>query len=139
MRISLLDLDAPILVLDAPGVGRGGRRATTMTQTISARRDRARKLLAIYRETSGLISYLTRATAEYAPDNPNPDFEAEARASWYAFEAIEENEYRFDLRIALANLVDRDLTYDNDHVAGGQIPAAHIRAGRQALKGAPNP
>jgi hypothetical protein len=59
------------------------------------------------------------------------------RAAWYAFEAMEEEEGRFDLRIALANLVDRDLTYENDRVAGGQIPAEHIRAGRRALKEAP--
>lgn len=37
------------------------------------------------------------------------------------------------LRVALANLVDRDFTYQGEHVASGQIPRGHIYEGRKAL------
>lgn len=38
------------------------------------------------------------------------------------------------LKIAIANLVDRDFTYVEDCVAGGQIPAKHIHDGRDAIR-----
>lgn len=41
--------------------------------------------------------------------------------------------YVSGLRIALANLVDRDLRYIGEHVAGDQILRLHVHAARNML------
>lgn len=45
-----------------------------------------------------------------------------------------EREKVSNLRFALANIVDKDMTYDGHFVAAGEIVRAHIHGGRRALK-----